>query len=78
MPPVPRLTFRQISKVLTSNGFEVVRVQGSHHRFRHSDGRWTVVANHGSRIIPLGTMRAIMRQSALPESAWKGRESSTP
>ncbi len=70
MPPVPRLTFRQVSKVLIGSGFEIVRVNGSHHRFKHPDGRWTVVANHGSKVIPLGTMRAIMRQSGLPDSAW--------
>ena len=70
MSPVPRLTFRQIAKVVNRNEFDVVRVQGSHHRFVHPDGRWTVVANHGSRVIPLGTMRAIMRQSGLPDTTW--------
>ena len=59
MPPVPRLTFRQVVKKLQAHGFEFVRSKGSHHRYEHSDGRATVVANHGSKIIPLGTMRSI-------------------
>ncbi|MBC7461578.1 MAG: type II toxin-antitoxin system HicA family toxin [Thermoleophilia bacterium] len=64
------MTFRQVSKVLQRNGFEVVRVSGSHHRFKHVDGRWTIVASHGNAVIPLGTMRAIVRQSCLDDSEW--------
>jgi len=43
MPPVPRLTFRQVVKVLTVREFALSRGNGSHHIYRHADGRWTVV-----------------------------------
>jgi predicted RNA binding protein YcfA (HicA-like mRNA interferase family) len=37
---------KQIIKVLKKANFEVIRVQGSHHFLKHSDGRCTVVPVH--------------------------------
>lgn len=65
MPPVPRLTFREAERILLAHGFELTRVRGSHHRYRHPDGRATTLANHGKTIIPLKTMRSIIRQSQI-------------
>ncbi|MCR5858207.1 type II toxin-antitoxin system HicA family toxin [Mesorhizobium sp. J428] len=49
---------RDIIKRLRADGFELVSVRGSHHKFRHADGR-TVIVTHPRRDIPLGTLRSI-------------------
>jgi predicted RNA binding protein YcfA (HicA-like mRNA interferase family) len=43
-------------------GFEEVRINGSHHRFRHPDGRVTTVPDHGNDDLPIGLMRKIIRE----------------
>ena len=41
-------------------GFEVIRVRGSHHFLRHSDGRCTVVPVHRGETIGPGLMAKIL------------------
>jgi predicted RNA binding protein YcfA (HicA-like mRNA interferase family) len=43
-------------------GFETVRVKGSHHFLRHSDGRKTVVPVHSGESIGPGLLSSILRQ----------------
>lgn len=45
----------------TRSGFDVVRIQGSHHFLRHPDGRCTVVPIHRSETIGLGLLAKILR-----------------
>ena len=37
------ITFAEIKKVLEHNGFEVVRIKGSHYQFRNEQGLLTTV-----------------------------------
>ena len=53
---------RQIIRRLTDTGFTLVSVRGSHHKYRHADGR-TVILPHPRRDIPAGTVRSIYRQA---------------
>lgn len=69
MPPVPRLTFRQVVKVLRAHGFELSHVRGSHHYYR-AGGRLVTVADHGKAVIAIGTMSAIIEQSGLTVEAF--------
>ena len=39
----PKLTGKELIKILQKYGFEVSRIRGSHHFLKHSDGRATVV-----------------------------------
>ena len=48
-------------KFLKSQGFVLTRVDGSHHRFVHPDGRATTVAFH-NRPLKKGTLKAILNQ----------------
>ena len=57
----PRVTGRELIAVLRKAGFEVVRVKGSHHFLRHTDGRATVVPVHSGEIIGPGLLTAILR-----------------
>ena len=56
-----RLTGHELIAALRKAGFEVVRIRGSHHRLRHSDGRVTVVPVHASEIIGPGLIASILR-----------------
>ena len=60
---LPRLSGRKVIKILSKQGFEIVRQKGSHVFLRHSDGRITVVPNHNE--IDKGTLLEIIRQAGL-------------
>jgi predicted RNA binding protein YcfA (HicA-like mRNA interferase family) len=44
------------------SGFILVRTNGSHHRFRHPDGRVTTVPVHANEDLPKGLLRKIIRE----------------
>ena len=50
MKKAPRLTGKDIIKILGLTDFKVVRVKGSHHILKHPDGRTTIVPVHGKEI----------------------------
>lgn len=62
MTSIPRgITARELIRALHSDGFEVTRVRGSHHIYRHPDGRMVVVAYHRlGDTFPIGTLRAMI------------------
>jgi len=60
---LPRLSGSKVVKLLSKQGFEIIRQKGSHIFLRHSDGRITVVPNH--KEIDKGTLREIIRQAGL-------------
>ncbi|MBU4580781.1 type II toxin-antitoxin system HicA family toxin [Patescibacteria group bacterium] len=63
MMKLPRLSGSKVVKLLSKQGFEIIRQKGSHIFLRHSDGRITVVPNH--KEIDKGTLREIIRQAGL-------------
>jgi len=44
MTKLPTLSGPRLITALRKAGFEVIRVKGSHHLLRHSDGRCTVIS----------------------------------
>lgn len=52
---------RRIIKRLRDEGYELVSVRGSHHKFRR--GGTTLVVPHPEKDLPIGTARAIARQA---------------
>lgn len=52
---------RQIVKRLLAEGFILVSVKGSHHKFRR-DGL-TVIVPHPKKDLPVGTARSIARMA---------------
>ena len=65
MTKLPRLTGRDIVKALTKRGFDVVRIKGSHHVLRHSDGRTTTIPVHAGETIGPGLLTQILRDCEL-------------
>lgn len=61
MSKLPRITGKQLVAALNHLGFSVIRVKGSHHFLKHSDGRVTVVPVHGREIIGPGLLNKILR-----------------
>ncbi len=51
---------RDIVKRLEDEGFELVSIRGSHHKFRK--GSITVIVPHPKKELPLGTACSIARQ----------------
>jgi len=61
MTKLPRVKGQELITALRRAGFEVIRVKGSHHFLRHSDGRCTVVPVHRGETIGPGLMSKILR-----------------
>lgn len=61
MPKLPVIAGKELVRVLEKFGFKSVRQSGSHVLMEHDDGRVTTVAVHGKKEIPVGTLRAILR-----------------
>lgn len=43
-----------------------VSQKGSHQKWRHANGRQVIVPLHGSKGIPIGTLKSIIEGSGLP------------
>ena len=61
MSTFPSLNGSQVAKALRRLGFELIRIKGSHHFFRHPDGRCTVVPIHRGESIGRGLLSQILR-----------------
>ena len=56
---IPAVRGAQVVRALERAGFQVVRVSGSHHVMKHTDGRTVPVPVH-NRDIAKGTLRNIL------------------
>ena len=65
MARLPRLRGRELVRILSRHGFEVIRIRGSHHFLRHPDGRQTVVPVHAGEAIGPGLLLKILKDAKL-------------
>jgi predicted RNA binding protein YcfA (HicA-like mRNA interferase family) len=65
MTALPRVTGKKLLAALKKAQFDVVRVRGSHHFLRHTDGRTTVVPVHAGETIGPGLLSKILRDCDL-------------
>ncbi|PIN89305.1 hypothetical protein COU60_04080 [Candidatus Pacearchaeota archaeon CG10_big_fil_rev_8_21_14_0_10_34_76] len=56
---------KKMCKILEKLGFEKIQAKGSHVRFKHLDGRRTVVPVHGNEDLGKGLLRTILNQIKL-------------
>ena len=61
----PVCSAREVVKVLRRHGFALVGQKGSHQKWRHVNGRQVIVAIHGGKPIPIGTLKSIIEGSGL-------------
>jgi len=59
---LPVISGKDFIKVLEKLGFTVIRVNGSHHRMKHADGRITTIPVHKNDPLPKGLLRKIIRE----------------
>lgn len=62
MSKLPQITAKELIKILTKIGFEIMRQSGSHVFLRHEDGRTTVIPNHPGEKIDRGLLNKILRK----------------
>ncbi len=62
MRQTPRgITARRLIQAPRADGFRVMRIRGSHHIYRHGDGRRVIVAYHSlGETFPIGTLKAML------------------
>lgn len=53
---------KELIKVLERMGFVIVRINGSHYRMKHADGRVTTIPVHKNEDLPKGLLRKIVRE----------------
>ena len=59
---------RAILKQLVDEGWVLVNVEGSHHKFKHPRHKHSVIVPHPKKDLPIGTVRAIARAAG-----WLGK-----
>jgi predicted RNA binding protein YcfA (HicA-like mRNA interferase family) len=62
MTQLPVISGKYFIKFLQTLGFIVIRINGSHHRLKHPDGRVTTVPVHKNEDLPKGLLRKIIRE----------------
>ena len=65
MTRLPRLTGKEVIRLLEKIGFRVARTRGSHVFLKHRDGRVTTVPVHSGEVIGPGLLRSILRDVEL-------------
>ena len=59
---------KRMCRVLEKNGWNLIRIKGSHHAYQKSGHAATVVIPvHGNKDLKAGTQRAIMRDAGLTD-----------
>ncbi len=58
----PVISGKEFIKLLEKLGFVVIRINGSHHRRKHTDGRITTIPVHKNDPIPKGLLLKILRE----------------
>lgn len=56
---------KQMCKLVEKLGFEKIYQKGSHARYKHPDGRLTVIPVHGNEDLGKGLLREILNQIKL-------------
>jgi|SaaInlStandDraft_4_1057021.scaffolds.fasta_scaffold119896_2 predicted RNA binding protein YcfA (HicA-like mRNA interferase family) len=59
---LPLISGKDFCKILKLLGFEMINAKGSHVRFKHKDGRRTVVPIHANEQLGRGLLRQILNK----------------
>jgi len=65
MVKLVHISGKKLCKILKRIGFKKIQGKGSHVRFKHPDGRRTVIPVHGNEKIGKGLLREILKQVKL-------------
>lgn len=56
---------KDIIKLLEEKGWQLDRVKGSHHTFKHNENKYLITVPHPRKDIPIGTIRAILKTAGV-------------
>jgi predicted RNA binding protein YcfA (HicA-like mRNA interferase family) len=56
---------REIIRMIEAEGWELARIKGSHHHFRHDKRAGIATVPHPRKDVPMKTVRSIERQSGV-------------
>ena len=62
MPRLPRLTGRELAKIIEKFGFIYSHTTGSHMVYNHPDGRRTTIPHHSNEEIGPGLLLKIIKK----------------
>jgi len=62
---LPAITGAEMIQALERDGFQVIRIRGSHHFLRHMDGRTSVIPVHAGETLGPGLVSKILRDIGL-------------
>ena len=66
-----RLTANEVIKIISKYGFEKVSQKGSHQKWKHPETkRVIIIPYHKGKSLPIGTLKAIIKDSGLPSDIW--------
>ncbi|HQF41294.1 MAG TPA: type II toxin-antitoxin system HicA family toxin [Ignavibacteriaceae bacterium] len=71
MAKAPRLSGKELIRILKSKGFKVVRIKGSHHILKDSSEKVTVIPVHSNEIIGPGLLVKILDDCELKKEDLK-------
>jgi len=54
-----------VIREIEADGWEIVRISGSHHHFKHPAKPGVVTVPHPKRDLPVGTIKSIEKQSGI-------------
>jgi predicted RNA binding protein YcfA (HicA-like mRNA interferase family) len=69
---LPRISGKEMVRFLEREGFEIVRVRGSHH-FMQKENLRTSVPVHAGKDLKVGTLRSILRDIQMTPTEFDGR-----
>lgn len=52
-------------KMLEGNGWQLVRIKGSHHQFKHPSNPLLLTVPHPEKDLAIGTVTSILRKAGL-------------
>ena len=56
---------REVIRMLKADGWYLIHSVGDHHQFRHPTKKGRITVTHPVRDVPIGTLRAIEKQSGV-------------
>lgn len=55
----------KLIRMLEEDGWQEVRVTGSHHHFKHPTKKGLVTVPHPKKDLPIGTVKSILKSASL-------------
>ncbi len=54
-----------LMKLIEEEGWQLVRIRGSHHHYKHPSRSGLVTVPHPKKDIPIGTVKSILKQAGI-------------